>query len=395
MRNFIKKIGEVRAEFWLILVIVFAIFLRYNYFIGLNLNDDLCYVNLAHDVVEGRFKPNGWIFAVRHMMHYPIAFFFWVFGVSDFSASLYILLCSLGGILVTFYIGKTLFNEKIALLAAFFMSFFPIDVVYSTTLVPDIPVALFMGLSVCLFLYGEKYGNSVYYFLCGVSIGLAWLIKGLALLILLFFPTYFLLDKVFNFRFIVSGKEKPGDDYLYGISNKIWGLLIFSFIVLVFLGILLFPYAMYFIKPPGVDLSGGDKMKPKNPAIIHNGTTLYDEGIARLYSFRLDEDIYWDIESNMYTNKRSRGYNGIVEDLEYSLYGGRKLHSLNEDVDRIAEVNGSFKDIKCSDADYTGSYASTNPENVVCVKTTDGSYAKLRMINCSDEYVEMSYELEK
>ncbi len=390
-----KKLGEVKAEFWLILIVVFAVLLRYNYFIGLNLNDDLCYVNLAHEVVEGRFRFNGWIFAVRHMMHYPIAFFFWIFGVSDFSASLYILLCSLGGILVAFYIGKTLFNEKVALLAAFFMSFFPVDVVYSTTLVPDIPVAFFMGLSVCLFLYGERYGNSIYYYLSGVSIGLAWLVKGLALLILLFFPTYFLLDRVFNFRFIVSGKETPEDEPLHGISNKIWRFLVFSFIVFVFLGILLFPYTLSFIKPPGTGLSGGDKMKARNPAITHNGTVLYGAGIVRLYSFRLDKDIYWDIESNLYTNKRSRGYNGIVEDLEYSLYGGRRLHSLSEDVDRIAEVNGSFKDIKCSDVDYTGSYASTNPSNVVCVRTIEGSYAKLRIIKGSDEYVEMSYELEK
>jgi len=176
-----------------------------NFFLGMNLNDDLCYLDSAYRITQGEFRFSEWIFSPRIMMNYPIALFFYLFGVSDFSAAFYILLCSLASVIVAYYIGKTLFGSGTGLASAFLMAIFPIEVVHATTIVPDVPVAFFMGLSVCLFLMGEKKNKNFFYILAGLAIGFAWLVKSLAILIILFYISYFLFDKIFDFKYLISG----------------------------------------------------------------------------------------------------------------------------------------------------------------------------------------------
>jgi len=210
--NKIKEgIKKVKPEIWLILILIFALFLRLYFFLGINLNDDLCYLDAAHQITQGTFVLNKWIIAPRLMMNYPIAFFYTLFGVSDFSGALYFLLCSIGSVAVAYGIGKILFNEKVGLASAFLMSFYPIEVIYGTTIVPDVPLAFFLGLSVLLFFIGEKKNKNIYYLLGGIAIGAGWLVKSLAILIILFYLAYFILDKIFNFKFLISGEtqKKP------------------------------------------------------------------------------------------------------------------------------------------------------------------------------------------
>ncbi|MEK6869139.1 MAG: glycosyltransferase family 39 protein, partial [Nanoarchaeota archaeon] len=100
---------------------------------------------------------------------------------------------SIGSIILIFYFGRLLFNEKIGLMAAFLMSFFPLDVVYATQLGSDIPSAFFMALGAYVFLYAEmkrkmKYGLD--YMLSGILIGMGYMIRESALLIALFFIAY-------------------------------------------------------------------------------------------------------------------------------------------------------------------------------------------------------------
>lgn len=204
------KNGKVKAEFWLLLIVLFALALRLYFYIGLNLNDDLVYVNLAREIVVGKFQPHGWIFAERLAINYPIALSFFLLGFNDFSASLYILLCSLGCVVTAFYLGRLLFDKKTGLLSAFLMSIIPIDVLYSTTIVPDIPVAFFTFLSVYLFFRGERTGNKYYrfYILSGIALGVAWLVKSLAILLVLFFLTYFIAEKLIKFDILCHKIKK-------------------------------------------------------------------------------------------------------------------------------------------------------------------------------------------
>jgi len=232
-----KRIKAIRPEIWLIIVVIFALALRMNFFLGLNLNDDLTYLDSAHQITQGEFIFSEWIVSPRIMMTYPIALFFYLFGVSDFSGALYILLCSLGSVVVAYYIGKTIFGVRTGLASAFLMAIFPIEVVYATTIVPDVPVAFFMGLSVCLFLIGEKSDNKIYYLFAGIAIGLAWLVKSLSILIILFYISYFLFDKIFDFKFAISGIKKKSVSKIKKIFSIRKGFILtaLGFIFMLFL----------------------------------------------------------------------------------------------------------------------------------------------------------------
>ena len=165
----------------IILILLFALALRIIFFTGINFNDDLTYTNFAHDVVEGKFSPHPYIFATRLMMIYPIALLFFLFGISDFTVSIYILLTSLGSVLLTYLIGKELFNIRTGLVAAFLIALLPLEIIYATTIVPDVPLALYLGLSMYLFIKGSKNNKNILYYLSGIAIGLAWLVKTIAL----------------------------------------------------------------------------------------------------------------------------------------------------------------------------------------------------------------------
>ena len=175
---------------YLVLILVFALFLRLIFFTGADNSDSLAYYTYAHQVVDGKFTFTQNHFSSRIGLIYPQALIYGLFGVNDFTSNVLSLATSLAGIILIFYLGKLLFNEKIGLMAAFLLSFFPLDVIFSTRLLPDFPAAFFMALSVLLFLKGEKENKNKYYFLCGLSWGISFLIKEISAVFALFFLTY-------------------------------------------------------------------------------------------------------------------------------------------------------------------------------------------------------------
>lgn len=140
------------------------------------------------------------------MMIFPLAFFFFLFGVSNFSGVAYPLLLSLGNIVLIFLLGRLLFDEKVGLIAALAMAFYPLDVNYATWIMPDVPIAFFTGLSVFLFLKSrkEKKRSKILSLLSGISVGLAYLVKLSGLTIFVFYISYFLINCVLKSKKIDS-----------------------------------------------------------------------------------------------------------------------------------------------------------------------------------------------
>lgn len=202
--SFFKKL---KPGFWLVLILILALFLRLYFFVGLNFSDDQSYVHYASKIFQKDFNPtdnNG----LRMGIYYPVGIFYLLFGINPISAVLYQLISSLITIAVIFYIGKLLFNEKVGLLAAFFLSFFPLDVLYSTQTMGETPLALFTALSVFFFLKGERSRrNKIYFYLSGISIGISYLIRESGLIPLLFLFGYFLYTRKLklNYTFIFLG----------------------------------------------------------------------------------------------------------------------------------------------------------------------------------------------
>jgi len=209
-KSIFKKLRLFKAEFLLIIVLLFALGLRLAFFTGVNTSDDAVYYNSMHDILTGNFKP-GWVMTLRIMLLYPVAFFFWLFGINNFSAGLWPLICSLGTLVIIYKIGEMMFNKKVGLLAAFLFSFYPLEVIYGTRLTADVPTEFFVVLSIFLFSKGLKKKNSIHFFAAGVAVGLSYLVKELGLLIFVFYLAYIIFDVLkkrkinWNYFFIFLG----------------------------------------------------------------------------------------------------------------------------------------------------------------------------------------------
>ena len=184
----------------LLLIVLFGLFLRLIFFSGMGISDSLVYSKTANDINTGKgIDPNNTLtLSTRMGLIYPTALSYRLFGINDFSSVIFVLLTSISSIILIFYFGKLLFNEKIGLIAAFLMSFFPLDVVHATKLGSDIPSAFFMALGAYVFLYGEmkhktKYGLD--YMFSGILIGIGYMIRESALLIALFFIAYIIYKR--------------------------------------------------------------------------------------------------------------------------------------------------------------------------------------------------------
>lgn len=109
------------------------------------------------------------------LYNYLIAFSYTIFGSSHLTAvSVSILFGSLM-VLVVFLLGRELYDDRVGLLAAFFLCVDPIHWICSERIWMETTMSFFMLLSILLFVYGQK--QKRFLLLSGVSIGLAMLTK--------------------------------------------------------------------------------------------------------------------------------------------------------------------------------------------------------------------------
>ena len=196
----------VRTKLLLFLIVLFGLVLRMIFFSGVGTSDDLAYSKHAYYIHKGIDPSSGAILSARVGIFYPTAFSYKVFGVNDFSSVLFVLLTAIGNIILAYFFGKLFHSEKTGLMAAFLMSIFPLEVVYSTKLLTDLPSSFFMALGMYLFFYSEKNnGYRIYYFLSGAFIGVGYLLRESAALIALFFLVYIIFSRQIKINyFIVS-----------------------------------------------------------------------------------------------------------------------------------------------------------------------------------------------
>lgn len=198
-KKILKRNILTNEYFLLFMIVLFGLFLRIIFFSGMGISDSLAYSKTANDINIGKgIEPESTLtLSTRLGLIYATAFFYKLLGINDISSVIFVLLTSIASIILIFYFGKLLFNENVGLMAAFLLSFFPLDVVYSTQLVSDLPSAFFMSLGVYTFLYVElkRRLNYASYLLSGIFIGIGYMIRESALLIALFFIVYILYKR--------------------------------------------------------------------------------------------------------------------------------------------------------------------------------------------------------
>jgi len=93
--------------FYLLCILLFALFLRLYFFVGMGFYDDPTYLNTAYKIYTGvEHIPNPNFWELRIGVYYPIAFFWNLFGINELSSSLFFILCSLGSITVAYFIAS-------------------------------------------------------------------------------------------------------------------------------------------------------------------------------------------------------------------------------------------------------------------------------------------------
>lgn len=112
-----------------------------------------------------------------------------VFGVRFFSV-----LCGSFLIILTYLIAKEIFNEKIAIISSFMMTISSFSILTSIGQM-DLPMAFFGFLSMYFLIIFLKSNNKKYFFLTWISMGIAVMIKQIALL---FIPAFILFSIYYN-----------------------------------------------------------------------------------------------------------------------------------------------------------------------------------------------------
>lgn len=191
----------------IILFILMGLIIRLIFFTGISGADDLFHIFPAFQMSKGIFLPYEHFEQLRLGITLPAALSFNIFGFNQFTISLYPLICSLMSIILVYFLGRTLIDEKTGLLAALLLTFYPLDVIFSTKLYVDVPLAFFMGLVIYFYLRAFETDKKRFYVLCGLSLGISYICKLNGLYILLVMGLYTIYKRRFDLKslFIILG----------------------------------------------------------------------------------------------------------------------------------------------------------------------------------------------
>jgi len=225
-----EKIPKIKPEIFLLLILVFALFLRLYFFNGLHGHDDWVYLfyvrSLYHGLTSEVFNS---LWGLRLVVIFPMLFLFKIFQPSFVLAFLPTFLFSMGSVVLAYLIPLGVYkNYRVALLSALFASFYPLDAFIGTTIRGDVELLFFSGLSFYFFVKSYNLKNStqnnihqkypklskkpaIFLILSGISAYLAYMSKDIGILIIFSYFAIFCYDSIskkkiqFKYLFIIVG----------------------------------------------------------------------------------------------------------------------------------------------------------------------------------------------
>ena len=164
-------------------IIAAGLVVRILFFTGLALGDDVFYqLQTTAHALSGAWPPGQTHWQTRLGMTLPTTALVTIFGVNHWSFILWPLAASTAGIWVTYRIARDFVSEPVALLAALFQAFYPLELIYSTHLFPDVLMGLFQSLSLWLWIRGLRSDKARDYVWAGVFFAIAYLCRETALI---------------------------------------------------------------------------------------------------------------------------------------------------------------------------------------------------------------------
>jgi 4-amino-4-deoxy-L-arabinose transferase-like glycosyltransferase len=201
------KTNLARPALLLFIILVLGLLLRIIFFCGMTASDPFAYFLNAYKILCGTYRLQGvnWYYGFRYLMIFPAALFFSIFGIHGISAALWPLICSLSTIVLIYKIGEECIDRETGLLAAFFLSFYPLNVIYSTILLPDVIVSFFSGLSFYFCVMGRKKGSALYYLFSGIMVCCTYFTRIPAVIILIAILFAYLLTSQEDYKKALKG----------------------------------------------------------------------------------------------------------------------------------------------------------------------------------------------
>jgi 4-amino-4-deoxy-L-arabinose transferase-like glycosyltransferase len=167
-------------------IVVLALGLRLMFFTGFVGSDDSVYMEAAVDLAErGRWVGQD-LASSRLGFVAASAAGIKVFGLNEFGAVSVSLVASLATVVLVYLLGRLYFDERAGLLAAAIFAFYPLNIVFSTILVPETLLSCLMAAGLLAYAAGDRprplsLAASVG---AGALFGLAYLVKEPAVLLL-------------------------------------------------------------------------------------------------------------------------------------------------------------------------------------------------------------------
>jgi hypothetical protein len=190
----------------LIWIIILSIAIRLNFGFTTYEGDHIVYAYNAYALLKGEYQLEEvrWL-GLRFGLILPIALFQLVFGVSQFSCTIYSFLCSIGTVIFIYLIAKQLYHRDVAIISSFLCAIYPLETIVVYHYDADTSVSFFLTLATYLFikaLYLTRW--SLLYF-TGITIGIAQLCKDNAFFILFFFCIWLLSERPKHFLRVLVG----------------------------------------------------------------------------------------------------------------------------------------------------------------------------------------------
>ena len=118
----------------LILVFVVGFLLNLSLFYRLNFSDDLGYSGFAQKIAEGNYSLEHHHYAIRFGLIIPVAFFYKLFGVHEWTTVLVPFLSSILSVPLLIVISWRLFGFTAGIIAGILFTSFPVQLYYSSIL---------------------------------------------------------------------------------------------------------------------------------------------------------------------------------------------------------------------------------------------------------------------
>src|SRR5258706_4829435 len=200
---------RLQVDDWLILfgLLGIATFVRLMFFNGVFGSDDLIYLERSVEISKGIWSSANYNGSLRYGFNIPAGIFIRLFGISELSAIIWLLLCSLIEIAIAYVLASKLWGRQSGICAALILLSMPLHIASATRIHADAIVSCFLTLSFAIFYWADLSRNSILYFLAGIAMGMVFWAKELAVVALFGLALYPVIRKRLDARwgYVVLG----------------------------------------------------------------------------------------------------------------------------------------------------------------------------------------------